>query len=287
MNRDQKAAMVEEMSSALTDAEAIFAVDYRGISVPQAAELRSRLAEADATFRIVKNRLAKRAAESAGRKELEELFDGPIALTLVKGDPVTAAKAIATFRREHRLLEFKGGLMEGAPLDPEQFMTIARLPALDVLHGQLVGLAASPITGLARGLNSMLSGLAVALGEIQEKGLVSGEAEPEPEAEGEDAEAEDQAEDDESPAEPDARASEEQGQSDESERAEAEDSAGSDSEDAAGNGSDAEGETDPAEPDATAEDSAGNDSDDEGQADPATPGREAEDVAGTDAEQEA
>jgi large subunit ribosomal protein L10 len=186
MNREQKAALVEEMSSALNEAEAIFAVDYRGISVPQAAELRARLAEADATFRIVKNRLAKRAAENAGQKELEELFDGPTALTLVKGDPVTAAKAIATFRREHRLLEFKGGLMEGAPLDPEQFTTIARLPALDVLHGQLVGVAASPITGLARGLNSMLSGLAVALGEIQDKGLVSGEAEPEaPEAEAE------------------------------------------------------------------------------------------------------
>ena len=238
MNREQKAAVVEEMSSALTDAEAIFAVDYRGISVPQAAELRSRLAEADATFRIVKNRLAKRAAESAGRKELEELFDGPTALTLVKGDPVTAAKAIATFRREHRLLEFKGGLMEGAPLDPEQFMTIARLPALDVLHGQLVGVAASPITGLARGLKSMLSGLAVALGEIQEKGLVSGEAEEHPE--GELGDVEDQAEGDGDPAAP-----------------------GSEAEDAAGNGSDAEGESDPAEPDATAEDSAGNDSEQE------------------------
>jgi large subunit ribosomal protein L10 len=183
MNREEKAALVEEMTSALTDAEAVFAVDYRGISVPQAAELRTRLSEADATFRIVKNRLAKRAADSAGRKELADLFEGPTALTLVKGDPVTAAKAIATFGREHRLLEFKGGLMEGAPLDPEQFLTISRLPALDVLRGQLVGIAASPITGLARGLNSMLSGLAVALGEIQDKGLVSGEPEPEPEEE--------------------------------------------------------------------------------------------------------
>jgi large subunit ribosomal protein L10 len=264
MNREQKAAVVEEMSSALTDAEAIFAVDYRGISVPQAAELRSRLAEADATFRIVKNRLAKRAAESAGRKELERLFDGPTALTLVKGDPVTAAKAIATFRREHRLLEFKGGLMEGAPLDPEQFMTIARLPALDVLHGQLVGVAASPITGLARGLNSMLSGLAVALGEIQEKGLVSGEAEPEPEAEAPEPEGEEDAEGSEAPAEPDATASEGEAEGKEQ----------------------AEGEPDPAAPGSEAEDAAGNGSDAEGRADPATPGREAEDVAGTDSEQE-
>jgi large subunit ribosomal protein L10 len=177
MNREQKAAAVEEMSSALTDAEAIFAVDYRGISVPQAAELRARLAEADATFRVVKNRLAKRAAESADTEEIAELFEGPIALTFVKGDPVRAAKAIATFGREHKLLEFKGGLMEGERLEPDQFNAIARLPGLEVLRGQLVGVAASPITGLARGLGAMLSGLAVALGQVQEKGLVGSEAE--------------------------------------------------------------------------------------------------------------
>ena len=179
------------MSSSLSDAEAIFAVDYRGISVPQAAELRARLAEADASFRIVKNRLAKLAAESAGTEGLAELFEGPTALTFVKGDPVTAAKAIATFGREHRLLDFKGGLMEGAPLGPDQFQEIARLPALEVLHGQLVGVAASPLTGLVRGLGAMLSGVAVALGQIQEKGLIGGEAEPaEPEPPAEEAPAE-------------------------------------------------------------------------------------------------
>jgi large subunit ribosomal protein L10 len=153
--------------------------------------LRARLAEADATFRVVKNRLAKRAAESAGTEELAAVLEGPVALTLVHGDPVTAAKAIATFGREHKLLDFKGGLMEGDRLAPEQFTAIARLPGLEALRGQLVGVAASPITGLARGLGAMLSGLAVALREIQDKGLVSGEAEPppeEPKAEGEAAE---------------------------------------------------------------------------------------------------
>jgi large subunit ribosomal protein L10 len=195
MDRDQKAAQVEEMTAKLGDAEAIFAVDYRGISVPQAAELRTRLAEADATFRIVKNRLAKLAADNAGTEGLVELLEGPTALTFVKGDPVTAAKALATFGREHKLLEFKGGLMEGAALAPEQFQAIARLPGLDVLHGQLVGVAASPITGLARGLGAMLSGLAIGLGQIQEKGLVAGDAEPQPEEEAEEPKAEAEPED--------------------------------------------------------------------------------------------
>lgn len=176
MNKEQKAAVVDEIAERLGSADAIFAVDYRGISVPEAAELRTKLREADAVFTVVKNRLAKRAAEKAGTTDLDELFDGPIALAFVKGDAVVAAKAISTFSREHDVLEYRGGIMDGEPLDPEKFKAIARLPGLDVLHGQLVGVAASPLTGLTRGLASMLSGLAVAMGEIAEKGLVSGEA---------------------------------------------------------------------------------------------------------------
>jgi large subunit ribosomal protein L10 len=169
MRKEDKAALVDEIADRLGEVETIFAVDYRGISVPQAAELRARLAEADATFRVVKNRLAKRATERAGTAELDRLFEGPTALAFVKGDAVTAAKAISIFGRQHDVLEYKGGLMEGAPLDPEQFRAIARLPGLDVLRGQLVGVVASPLTGLTRGLASMLSGLAIALGQIHER----------------------------------------------------------------------------------------------------------------------
>jgi large subunit ribosomal protein L10 len=176
VNRDQKIAVVEEVADQIKSADAIFAVDYRGISVPEAAELRARLREADATFQVVKNRLAKRAAEQAGTTELQDLLDGPIALAFVKGDAVVAAKAIATFGRQHDILEYRGGLMDGEALAPDQFQAIARLPALEVLHGQLVGVTASPLTGLTRGLAAMLSGLAVGLGQIAEKGLVSGEA---------------------------------------------------------------------------------------------------------------
>ena len=147
MNKEEKAAAVEEIAQRLGEAEAIFAVDYRGISVTEAAELRSSLREADATFRVVKNRLAKRAAEQAGTNELQDLLDGPIALTFVKGDAVIAAKAIATFARQHDVLEYRGGIMDGEPLDPDKFGAIARLPGLDVLHGQLVGVTASPLTG--------------------------------------------------------------------------------------------------------------------------------------------
>jgi len=187
MNKEQKAAAIEEIALGLNEAEAIFAVDYRGISVPQAAELRAKLREADAAFSVVKNRLAKRATEQAGAQALDELLVGPTALTLIKGDPVIAAKAIFTFSREHDVLAYKGGIMDGAALDADGFQAIARLPALEILHGQLVGTVASPLTGLAAGMNNLISGLGRQLAQIAEQGLVRDEETPEEDAAGSDA----------------------------------------------------------------------------------------------------
>jgi len=175
MNREEKSATIQEIAAQIEASEAIFAVDYRGISVPQAAELRSKLREADASFRIVKNRLTKLAADQAGEQRLAELLEGPTALTFVRGDTAQAAKAISTFNKEHEVLTFKGGFMDGISLDDDKFKSIARLPARDVLNGQFAGVVASPLTGLVRGLGSMIQGLALQLGQMAEKGLVSGE----------------------------------------------------------------------------------------------------------------
>ncbi|MDQ3572409.1 MAG: 50S ribosomal protein L10 [Actinomycetota bacterium] len=182
MNRDEKTIAVEELAGHLSEAQAVFAVDYKGISVTQAAELRTRLRESDASFKVVKNRLAKLAAAKAGTVELDELLTGPIALTLINGDAVVVAKTITTFAKEHAVLEFKGGIMDGAALDVDSFQAIAKLPGRDILYGQLVGLAASPLTGLAAGMSNLISGLGRQLAQIAEQGLVRGEA-PEPEAE--------------------------------------------------------------------------------------------------------
>jgi large subunit ribosomal protein L10 len=176
MNREEKSATIQEIAAQIEGSEAIFAVDYRGISVSQAAELRSKLREADASFRIVKNRLTKLAADKAGEERLAELLQGPTALTFVRGDTAQAAKAISTFNKEHEVLTFKGGFMEGLVLDEGKFKSIARLPSRDVLYGQFAGIVASPVTGLVRGLGSMIQGLALQLGQIAEKGLVTGEA---------------------------------------------------------------------------------------------------------------
>ena len=176
MDIEQKTAVVKELAEELKDAEAIFAVDYRGISVPQAAELRSGLRDADARFRVVKNRLTLRAADEAGTESLKEYLEGPTALTFVKGDAALAAKTIFRLGSEWELLGYKGGLMDGEALDPDSFVAIARLPGREQLNAQFAGVVASPLTGLVRGLGSMIQGLALQLGQIAEQGLVTGEA---------------------------------------------------------------------------------------------------------------
>lgn len=188
MNRDQKAALVEELAGQLQSAEAIFAVDYRGISVAAAADLRTRLREAETVFRVVKNSLTERASDAAGAELLKPMLEGPTALAFVSGDAALAAKALSDAARAFGTLEFKGGLMDGNALSADEVRIIARLPAKDVLHGQLVGTIAAPLSGLVRTLNAMISGLALQLGQIAEQGLVTGSApasEPEPEAKAE------------------------------------------------------------------------------------------------------
>ena len=176
MNRDQKAAVVEELAGQIRSSDAVFAVDYRGISVAQAADLRARLRESGTRFRIVKNSLTERAADEAGASALKELLTGPTALAFVTGDAAVAAKALNDAARALHTLEFKGGLMDSTALSAAHVQAIARLPAREVLHAQLVGTIAAPITGLVRTLNALIAGLAIQLKAIADQGLVSGEA---------------------------------------------------------------------------------------------------------------
>ena len=177
MNRDQKAAVVDEIADQLQDAEAIYAVDYRGITVSQVAELRGKLRDADAKFRIVKNSLTELAADKAGAGELKEFLEGPTALTLVKGDAALAAKALNdTARARCTSSSSRVACSNGSTLSADDIRSIARLPAREVLHGQLVGTIAAPLSGLVRTLNALIQGLAIQLKSIADQGLVSGEA---------------------------------------------------------------------------------------------------------------
>lgn len=204
MNRAEKAAVIDEITADINESSAVFAVDYRGITVTQVADLRSKLRESDTTFRVVKNTLTERAADQAGAESLKTLLEGPTALAFVKGDAAAAAKTISDAAKEIELLPFKGGLMDGNALSVDDIKAISKLPSREVLYGQLVGIVASPITGLARSLNGLLGGLAIALAGVQEKKesgeIPSGDA-PAPAAEPEAAAAPAEAPAEEAPAE--------------------------------------------------------------------------------------
>lgn len=176
MDRSQKAAVIDEVAGQITESEALYAVDFRGISVPAVAELRTRLQEADTSFRIVKNTLTERAADQAGAGDLKPFLEGPTAIAFVRGDAALAAKAITDYQKTTGTLAFKGGVLNGAVLSVDQITDIAKLPSRDVLIGRLVGLVASPLTGLATGLGGLIGGLARQLQLIADQGLVGGDA---------------------------------------------------------------------------------------------------------------
>ena len=172
MNREQKTAAIAEIVENINESEAVLVVDYRGLTVTQAAELRGTLRDADATLVVAKNTLTGRAIAEVGEtaEPLRDFLSGPTALTYVKGDVAAAAKAITTFAKDNGdLPAFKGGVLDGKQLAPDEIQAIAKLPSRQALYGQLVGLVASPVSGLARSLGGLLGGLAIALGEVNAK----------------------------------------------------------------------------------------------------------------------
>jgi large subunit ribosomal protein L10 len=176
MDRNQKAAVIDEVAEQISGSEAVYAVDYRGISVTQVADLRTRLRDADTSFRVVKNTLTERAADQAGASELKAYLEGPTAIAFVRGDAAQAVKALSDFGRTTGTLAFKGGLLNGAPLSVEQITDISRLPSREVLIGRFVGIVASPLTGLVTSLSGLIGGLARQLQAVADQGLVGGDS---------------------------------------------------------------------------------------------------------------
>jgi large subunit ribosomal protein L10 len=161
MKRDRKEQVVEELTARLKAAETLLVADYRGLTMPQIDELRTRLLESGARFTVVKNTLTRRAAEAAGTEALLTLLDGPSAIAFLEadGDMVAAAKALADAARETNVLEIRGGIMQGRSLTADEVGTLAKLPPADVLRGQVLGAIIAPLTALAGLLNAPLQNL--------------------------------------------------------------------------------------------------------------------------------
>jgi len=177
LNRQQKEAAVGELAYEFGAAEAVYAVDYRGLTVAQISELRSRLLQNETTLKVVKNSVTKLAADKAEVSSIHGELSGPTALAFVRGDAAASAKILDTFVKESNdILELKGGLLNGQPLTSADVVSIAKLPSRETLVQQLVTLIASPISGTARTLNAILSAVPVQLQKIVDEGLIGGNA---------------------------------------------------------------------------------------------------------------
>ncbi len=177
MNRQQKEAAVGNLAYEFEAAEAVYAVDYRGLSVAQISELRSRLLQNETTLKVVKNSVTKLAAAKADVSSIDEHLAGPTALAFVRGDAAASAKILNGFVKESdNILELKGGLLNGNALTSADVVSIAKLPSRETLVQQLVTLIAQPISGTARTLNAILSAVPVQLQKIADEGLIGGNA---------------------------------------------------------------------------------------------------------------
>ena len=150
MKKSDKELVVAELTERLRTAQTLFVADYRGLTMPQIDALRSRLLESGARFSVVKNTLTRRAAEAAGVDALLALLEGPTAIAFLEadGDMVAAAKALADAARETRVLEIRGGVMQGRTVTAAEVESLATLPPLDILRGQVLGAVVAPLTSL-------------------------------------------------------------------------------------------------------------------------------------------
>ena len=135
--------------------------DYRGLTMPQIDALRSKLIENGARFTVVKNTLTRRAVEAAGADALLALLEGPSAIAFVEsdGDAVAVAKALADSARDTKVLEIRGGVMEGRVITGADVEALAKLPPFDVLRGQVLGAIIAPLNAIAGLINAPLQNL--------------------------------------------------------------------------------------------------------------------------------
>ena len=163
MPKPEKIEAVETLKGKFSAAKGIVLADFTGLTVEEANDLRRKCREAEVEYRVVKNTLAKIAVREAELAELEEYFQGPIAVALSETDSVAPARVLADFRKAVQKPVFIGGLIEGRMYSPEEVRRIANLPSREGLLAQVIGAIEAPmgqiiwtLEGLMRNLVSIL-----------------------------------------------------------------------------------------------------------------------------------
>lgn len=163
MDRSQKADAVAQLNAVFNEVGVVVVTRNLGLSVAQSTDLRSKMREAGASYKVAKNRLATLALKDTQYQGLEEYLSGPTALAWSQ-DPVAAAKAAVEFAKTNDKLEIVGGSMGGQMLDEAGIRALASMPSLDELRGTIVGLVNAPATKIARVVNEPASKLARVFG---------------------------------------------------------------------------------------------------------------------------
>jgi large subunit ribosomal protein L10 len=169
MPNPTKVEMVEKIKQEIANCDAMWVVDYRGLSVKQAEALRGKIREQGATLKVYKNSFTERALADLELPDLGAVLEGPSAFVFVSGDPVASAKAIKTFAKENDKLEIKGGLLNKQVVTVDQVKAIADLPSREELVAKLIGTIQGPLTGLVQVLNGPATKLVRTVGAIAEK----------------------------------------------------------------------------------------------------------------------
>jgi large subunit ribosomal protein L10 len=169
MSNQAKVELVDKIKGDIAAADAIWVVDYRGLTVKQAESLRASIREQGAALKVYKNSLAERAVADLGLESLGAVLEGPSAFVFVSGDPVASAKVLKTFAKGNENLKIKGGLFNGALVSADAVKAIADLPSREELIAQFIGTIRSPLAGVVQVLNGPASKLVRTLGAIAEK----------------------------------------------------------------------------------------------------------------------
>jgi large subunit ribosomal protein L10 len=150
VKKEEKERVVADLTERLRTTETLVFADYRGLTMPQIDELRSKLIEHGARFAVVKNTLTRRAAEAAGADVLLAMLEGPTAIAFLEsdGDAVAVAKALVDAARDTRVLAVRGGLLEGRQIAADEIESLAKLPPVDVLRAQVLGAISAPLTAI-------------------------------------------------------------------------------------------------------------------------------------------
>ena len=168
MERAKKAEVVESLNGLFSDAGSVVVAHYTGLTVAQMNDLRSRMREAGASFKVAKNRLVVRALAGTAAEPIAHLFKGPTGIAFSK-DPIAASKVVAGFAKENDKLVILGGVVGDTTLDVAGVKALAELPSLDELRGKIVGLLQAPATKIAGVLQAPAGQLARVVGAYGSK----------------------------------------------------------------------------------------------------------------------